>query len=199
MKVTWRKCTEVIGQYFNDLKYLAVSIIRYYVLLRRNKTFIMYLYYLVIVFILSGKIAWWRNGIRFPTGTPRPGLPWRREFRTLHRPFTIMYNQAYKFSGGLPPHFLHIFFYEFYCNIFPLTFIFLFNYFHWKIINLNFLFYIIINLSRMRLSQSTTGPFYHHQITRIDNGDCGVIGGMKIGKGQRSTRRKLAPVQLCPP
>jgi hypothetical protein len=29
--------------------------------------------------------------------------------------------------------------------------------------------------------------------------DDGEFGGMKIGKGNRSTRRKLAPAPLCPP
>jgi hypothetical protein len=33
----------------------------------------------------------------------------------------------------------------------------------------------------------------------IDEGDCGAIGGMKIGRGNRSTRRKPALVPLCPP
>jgi hypothetical protein len=33
----------------------------------------------------------------------------------------------------------------------------------------------------------------------IDEGDCGVIGGIKIGRGNRSTRRKPAPAPLCPP
>jgi hypothetical protein len=33
----------------------------------------------------------------------------------------------------------------------------------------------------------------------IDEGDCGAIGGMKIGRGNRSTRRKSAPAPLCPP
>jgi hypothetical protein len=33
----------------------------------------------------------------------------------------------------------------------------------------------------------------------IGEGDCGAIGGMKIGKGNRSTRRKPAPAPLCPP
>jgi hypothetical protein len=28
---------------------------------------------------------------------------------------------------------------------------------------------------------------------------CGVVGGMKIVKGNRSTRRKPPPVPLCPP
>jgi hypothetical protein len=33
----------------------------------------------------------------------------------------------------------------------------------------------------------------------IDEGDCGVIGGMEIGRGNRSTRRKPAPAPFCPP
>jgi hypothetical protein len=33
----------------------------------------------------------------------------------------------------------------------------------------------------------------------IGDGDCGEIGGMKIGRGNRSTRRKPAPAPLCPP
>jgi hypothetical protein len=33
----------------------------------------------------------------------------------------------------------------------------------------------------------------------IDDGGCGAIGGMRIGRGNRSTRRKPAPVPLCPP
>jgi hypothetical protein len=30
-------------------------------------------------------------------------------------------------------------------------------------------------------------------------GDCGAIGGMRIGRGNRSSRRKPAPEPLCPP
>jgi hypothetical protein len=44
---------------------------------------------------------------------------------------------------------------------------------------------------------ATTGLLYQPQM--IDDGDCGAIGGMKIGRGNRSTRRKPAPVPLCPP
>jgi hypothetical protein len=33
----------------------------------------------------------------------------------------------------------------------------------------------------------------------IDDGDCGAIGAMKIGRGNRSTRRKRARVPICPP
>jgi hypothetical protein len=32
----------------------------------------------------------------------------------------------------------------------------------------------------------------------IGEGDCGAIGAMKIGKGNRSTRRKPATAPLCP-
>jgi hypothetical protein len=33
----------------------------------------------------------------------------------------------------------------------------------------------------------------------IDEGDGGAIGGTKIDRGNRSTRRKPAPAPLCPP
>jgi hypothetical protein len=33
----------------------------------------------------------------------------------------------------------------------------------------------------------------------IDEGYCGAIGGMKIGRGNRSTRRKPTPAPFCPP
>jgi hypothetical protein len=44
---------------------------------------------------------------------------------------------------------------------------------------------------------ATSGLLYKPQM--IDEGDCGAIGGMKIGRGNRSTRRKPAPGPLCPP
>jgi hypothetical protein len=63
------------------------------------------------------------------------------------------------------------------------------------------LFYFVILLSGVRLSPlctaATTGLLYQSQM--IDVGDCGAIYGMKIGKGNLSTRRKRAPVPLCPP
>jgi hypothetical protein len=31
-----------------------------------------------------------------------------------------------------------------------------------------------------------------------DDGECGAVGGMRLGRGNRSTRRKPAPVPLCP-
>jgi hypothetical protein len=39
-------------------------------------------------------------------------------------------------------------------------------------------------------------PLYQPQM--IGEGDCGAVGGMKIGRGNRSTRRKPAPAPLCP-
>jgi hypothetical protein len=33
----------------------------------------------------------------------------------------------------------------------------------------------------------------------IDDGDCGAIGEMRIGMGNRSTQKKPAPAPLCPP
>jgi hypothetical protein len=33
----------------------------------------------------------------------------------------------------------------------------------------------------------------------VDDDDYGAVGGMRLGRGNRSTRRKPAPVPLCPP
>jgi hypothetical protein len=44
---------------------------------------------------------------------------------------------------------------------------------------------------------ATTGLVYQSQM--IDDVDCGAVGGMRIGRGNRSTRRKPVPVPLCPP
>jgi hypothetical protein len=44
---------------------------------------------------------------------------------------------------------------------------------------------------------ATSGLLYQPQM--IGEGDCGAIGGMKIGRGNRSTGTKLTPAPLCPP
>jgi hypothetical protein len=44
---------------------------------------------------------------------------------------------------------------------------------------------------------ATTGLLYQPQM--IGDGDCGEIGEMKIGNGNRSTRGKRAPGPLCLP
>jgi hypothetical protein len=64
--------------------------------------------------------------------------------------------------------------------------------------------HIIINcviLSGVKLSPLGTAANISllYQSQTIDDGDYGVIGGMKIGKGNRSTRSKPAPMPLCPP
>jgi hypothetical protein len=38
-----------------------------------------------------------------------------------------------------------------------------------------------------------------YQRRRIDDDECGAVGEMRTGRGNRSTRRKHAPVPLCPP
>jgi hypothetical protein len=59
---------------------------------------------------------------------------------------------------------------------------------------------IIIIISGVGVSPlgtaATTGLLYKPHM--IDEGDCGAIGGMKIDRGNRSTRRKPAPAPLCP-
>jgi hypothetical protein len=62
------------------------------------------------------------------------------------------------------------------------------------------LFFIII-LSGVRLSPLGTAATIDllYQPQMIDDGVYGANGGMKIGRGNRSTRRKPAPAPLCPP
>jgi hypothetical protein len=68
-------------------------------------------------------------------------------------------------------------------------------------IKLHSIYFIIIIISGVGLSPLGTaapsGLLYKPQM--IDEGDCGATGGMKIGRGNRSTRRKPAPAPLCPP
>jgi hypothetical protein len=44
---------------------------------------------------------------------------------------------------------------------------------------------------------AASGLLYEPQM--IGEDDCGAIGGMKLGRGNQSTRRKPAPAPLCPP
>jgi hypothetical protein len=57
-------------------------------------------------------------------------------------------------------------------------------------------FFSGVGLSRLGTA-ATSGLLYKPQM--IDEGDCGAIGGMKIGRGNRSTQRKPAAAPLCPP
>jgi hypothetical protein len=56
----------------------------------------------------------------------------------------------------------------------------------------------------MRLSPLGTSATIWPIVPALDNEDddddeCGAVGGMRIGRGNHSTRRKPAPVPLCPP
>jgi hypothetical protein len=59
--------------------------------------------------------------------------------------------------------------------------------------------FFLVSLSGVRLSplgtSATVGLLYQPRM--ID--DYGAVGGMKIGRGNRITRRKPAPVPRCPP
>jgi hypothetical protein len=45
----------------------------------------------------------------------------------------------------------------------------------------------------------TSGTIWSIVPAPDDNDECGALGGMRIGRGNQSTRRKLAQVPLCPP
>jgi hypothetical protein len=68
------------------------------------------------------------------------------------------------------------------------------------LLELNVLFLFFIVLSGVRLSPLGTAANIDllYQPQMINDGDCGAVGGMKIGRGNRSTRRKPSPVPLCP-
>jgi hypothetical protein len=54
-------------------------------------------------------------------------------------------------------------------------------------------FYILSGVRLSPLLAYCTSP------QMIDDGDCGAIGGMEIGRGNRSTRRKSARMSVYPP
>jgi hypothetical protein len=58
----------------------------------------------------------------------------------------------------------------------------------------------LVSLGGVRLSplgmSDTVGLLYQ---PRMIDDDYGAVGGMRIGRRNRSTRRKPAPVPLCPP
>jgi hypothetical protein len=67
---------------------------------------------------------------------------------------------------------------------------------HYRITHLRLRFFF--NLCAGTLgTAATTGLLYQPRM--IGGGDYGENGGIKIGRGNRSTRRKPAPVLLCPP
>jgi hypothetical protein len=58
------------------------------------------------------------------------------------------------------------------------------------------MYFFIILLFLVGWDLATTGLLYQPQMK--DDGDCAAIGGKRVGRGNRSTRRKPAPVPLCP-
>jgi hypothetical protein len=60
--------------------------------------------------------------------------------------------------------------------------------------------FILVSLGGVRLSPLGTSATVDllYQPRMIDD-EFGVVGGMRIGRGNRSTRRKPAPVPLWPP
>jgi hypothetical protein len=69
----------------------------------------------------------------------------------------------------------------------------------WSVLATDILFFLV-SLSGVRLSplgmSATAGLLYQ---PRMIDDDYGAVSGMRIGRGHRSTRRKPAPVPLCPP
>jgi hypothetical protein len=61
--------------------------------------------------------------------------------------------------------------------------------------------HIVLVFLKARLSPigtlATTGLLYQPRM--VDDDDCGEDGELRIGKGNRSTRRKISRVPLCPP
>jgi hypothetical protein len=67
-----------------------------------------------------------------------------------------------------------------------------------NIIGHNSVFFILSGVRLRSLgTAATTGLLYQPHM--IDDGHCGAVGGMKFGRGNRSTLRKPAAVPLCPP
>jgi hypothetical protein len=62
-------------------------------------------------------------------------------------------------------------------------------------------FFFLVSLGDVRLSPLGTSAtvVLLYQPRMIDDDDYGAVGGMRIGRGNRSTRKKPAPVPLCPP
>jgi hypothetical protein len=59
------------------------------------------------------------------------------------------------------------------------------------------IFLLLVGWDQVPCTAVTSGLLYQPQM--IGEGDCGAIGGMKIGRGNQITRRKPAPAPVCPP
>jgi hypothetical protein len=61
------------------------------------------------------------------------------------------------------------------------------------------LFFILLSVVRLSPLGTAANHGVLYQPQMIHDGDCGAIGGIKIGRGNRSTRRKSVPAPLRPP
>jgi hypothetical protein len=61
-------------------------------------------------------------------------------------------------------------------------------------------FFFVVSLGGVRLSPLGTSATIGllNQPRMVDDDDYGAVRGMRIGRGNRSTRRKPVPVPLCP-
>jgi hypothetical protein len=111
--------------------------------------------------------------IQWALGVPSTGIK-RQEHEADHSPLLSRSRMVELYSYLQPPHVSMG-----WCLIFCLFF-----YYYW-------------GGTKSLGTAATSCLLYKPQM--IDEDDCGAIGGMKIGRGNRSTRRKPAPAPLCPP
>jgi hypothetical protein len=65
--------------------------------------------------------------------------------------------------------------------------------------NVTVLFLVLVSWCGVRLSPLGTSATNWPILSAPDDDECGAVSRMKIGGGNRRTRRKPAPVPLCPP
>jgi hypothetical protein len=68
---------------------------------------------------------------------------------------------------------------------------------YYQYFNAHVLNFFLISGVGLWVLRPFTGLLYQPRI--MGDGDCEEIGGMKIGRGNRSTRINSAPAPLCPP
>jgi hypothetical protein len=62
-----------------------------------------------------------------------------------------------------------------------------------------FVLFLCVGWDWVHLCGTSAAVGLLYQLRMIDDDDYGAVGGMMIGRGNLSTRRKPAPVPLCPP
>jgi hypothetical protein len=61
------------------------------------------------------------------------------------------------------------------------------------------IFFSSVSWGGVRLSPLGTSATNWPIVPAPDDDECGAVGGIRIGRGNRSTHRKPTPVPLCPP